>query len=104
VGHGELDRIDADAASARVSRVLVAPEIRGKGVGTSIVKEILRKGFEQIHLHRIELQVWEINTAAVTCYINAGFTTEGLLRDARKMNGKYYNVYLMSILEDEWRR
>ncbi len=103
VGHVDLDNIDRKTHSARVGRVLVGPaELRGKGIGAEIMKAILRRGFEELDLHRIELRVWQINKQAIACYEKIGFAKEGLLRDARKINSKYYNVYIMSMLETEW--
>jgi RimJ/RimL family protein N-acetyltransferase len=69
-----------------------------------MMQEILRFGFENLSLHRIDLLVFDFNTTAIHCYERVGFKKEGMLREARKVEDKYWNVCLMSMLEDEWRR
>jgi len=54
-------------------------------------------------LHRIDLVVFDFNQAAIACYEKAGFVREGHIREARRMGDGYWSLYLMSMLEDEWR-
>jgi RimJ/RimL family protein N-acetyltransferase len=103
VGHIELSLIDHVHRSAHVSRVLVAPAWRGKGIGRQLIREILRVGFEELHLHRIDLGVFDFNHSAIRCYEQAGFVREGLLRECRKVGDRYWNLVRMSILEQEYR-
>lgn len=103
VGHITIGRIERDNRSGRVGRVLLSPSARGKGIGTEMMKCVLRVGFEELRLHRISLGVFDFNHSAVQCYRKAGFKQEGLLRDARKYRDQYWNLIEMSILEDEWK-
>lgn len=104
VGHIELAGIDRENGSARVVRVLVGPkEIRGRGIGTQMMQAVLRIGFGQLGLHRIDLFVFDFNHSAIACYERVGFRKEGLLRQTLRVGEQYWNVYLMSILEPEWR-
>lgn len=104
VGHGSLSRIDRKNKSARISRLLVGdPEVRGKGYGRQIMQELLRIGFDTLKMHRITLAVYDYNVSAIALYESCGFSKEGLMRDSSLLDGKYYSVYEMSILEDEWR-
>lgn len=59
-------------------------------------------GFTELGLHRIDLIVFDFNVSAIKCYEKAGFKTEGLKRDIRKMGDEFWSAYEMSILEDEW--
>jgi RimJ/RimL family protein N-acetyltransferase len=103
VGHIELARINRENGSARVVRVLVGPrELRGRGTGTQMMREILRIGFLELGLHRIDLFVFDFNQNAIACYERVGFRKEGLLRQTLRVGDQYWNVYLMSILEPEW--
>lgn len=104
VGHIELDAIDRRNRSARMSRVLITDAWRGRGAGRAMVQALLELGFDDLGLHRIDLVVFDFNVAAIACYENAGFVREGHIRDARRMGDGYWSLYLMSILEDEWRK
>jgi RimJ/RimL family protein N-acetyltransferase len=104
VGYIELNRLDRENRSAVLSRVLVGPnELRGQGIGLEMVRRVLRIGFEEYHLHRIELAVYCQNSGAVRCYEKAGFRKEGVSRDRTLLGSTYLSEYRMAILEDEWR-
>lgn len=104
VGHIELNNIDYRNKAAMLSKVLVGePKLRGKGVGEAMVNQLMRIAFEDLKLHRVDLRVFDFNHSAVNCYLRCGFQKEGLIRDFRKVGDQYWNSYIMSILEDEWR-
>ncbi|WP_322908020.1 GNAT family N-acetyltransferase [Paenibacillus campi] len=103
MGHMALGRIDRQNRSARLSRVLVGDaNARGKGYGRQMVMEGLRIGFEALGLHRITLAVFDYNEQAAGLYESCGFRKEGLHRDTALVDGTYYSVYEMAILEQEW--
>ncbi|MCC7358167.1 MAG: GNAT family N-acetyltransferase [Anaerolineales bacterium] len=102
VGHIELSQVDRRQRSATLARVLVAPEARGRGIGRRMVTAALAVGFDQLGLHRIDLNVFDFNTAALACYERVGFVTEGRRRDARRVGDAWRSVITMSMLEDEW--
>ncbi|MCB2291356.1 GNAT family N-acetyltransferase [Clostridium sp. CS001] len=49
------------------------------------------------------LGIDRVNLSAIDCYKKAGFTTEGTLRECRRINGQYWSLMNMSILEEEYR-
>jgi len=105
VGVVSLGRIDRVNNSARVGFVLIGEKtFRGKGLAGLAVAEVLRIGFAEEHLHKITLGVFDYNIPAVRCYAGLGFQREGLLRDQVQLDGTYYNLIEMSILEHEWRK
>lgn len=102
IGHGEINRIDATNKSARLCRILIADKgDRNKGYGSLIIKELLKIGFSDLNLHRIDLGVFDFNVSAIKCYENCGFIKEGLLRDSFVINNEFYSVYNMSILRND---
>lgn len=103
IGHISLGRIDRKNKSARVGKVLVGNKnARGKGIGQQMITEILKIAFDELHLHRVSLGVFDFNVSAITCYEKAGFIKEGLLRDSSKNGNEYWSQWEMSILENEW--
>ncbi|MED4202913.1 GNAT family protein [Neobacillus mesonae] len=104
IGHISLGRIDRKHKSARIGKVLIGDQsVRGKGIGQQMINGILSIAFDELHLHRVSLGVFDFNTSAITCYEKAGFIKEGLLRDSSKNVDEYWNQWEMSILENEWR-
>lgn len=103
VGHIQLLGIDRKNMSARIGRVLVGEkEFRGKGIGLQMVNSILDIAFNEMNLHRIDLGVFDFNKSAIACYQKAGFIIEGKLRECRKIDGQYWSLLNMSILEEEY--
>lgn len=99
IGHAELNNIDLENKNARICRILIgSPEKRNKGYGKLIIDELIRIGFHELKLHRLDLGVFDFNKPAIKCYLNCGFEIEGLLRESFKMDNIYWSVYNMSII------
>jgi RimJ/RimL family protein N-acetyltransferase len=102
VGHISLGGISERNRSGRISRVLVA-EGKGRGYCAKMVRALLQIGFERLHLHRIDLGVYDFNHAAIRCYKKCGLRIDGVMRDVLRHDDHYWSLVEMSILEDEWR-
>jgi RimJ/RimL family protein N-acetyltransferase len=101
VGHISLGGISEQNRSGRISRVLVA-EGKGRGYCAAMMRALLQIGFEQLHLHRIDLGVYDFNHAAIRCYKRCGLQVDGVLRDVVRHDDEYWSLTEMSILEHEW--
>ena len=75
----------------------VHPDYRGRGIGGRLLAATLAAA-ERRGLERIELQVLESNEIAIRLYKRFGFEQEGILRNARKLDGRYENKITMSLL------
>jgi RimJ/RimL family protein N-acetyltransferase len=73
-----------------------------QGFGTESVRLLCQHGFNTLNLHRILLRVLETNPRAIRAYEKAGFTHEGRQRQAEFRNGKYIDMLVMSILQNEF--
>ena len=104
VGHISLGGISRKNSAARISRVLVGNNTaRRRGICQGMMKALLRIGFEDLGLHRIDLGVYDFNHAAIGCYQKAGMQQEGLSRDILKYENEYWSLIEMSMLDHEWR-
>jgi RimJ/RimL family protein N-acetyltransferase len=103
LGHIELTELDRAQGSVYLVRVLVDPDRRANGIGEAMVRKALEMAFGYLRLHRVSLRVFESNAAAIACYEKVRFTTEGVLRHAGRLNGRYHNALVMSMLSEEWR-
>jgi ribosomal protein S18 acetylase RimI-like enzyme len=87
-------------AHAGVLGVGVLSEFRGQGVGKALIVAAIEKA-KAIGLTRIELVVREENMRAITLYEHVGFAVEGLKRHSTRIEGRYYNDFLMALLLPE---
>lgn|GEM_PF-928583 len=103
VGHAMLS-LRPDHGIGLISRVLVAPQRRGRGVGQALMQELTRIGFDELGLHRLQLGVYDFNAAAIALYQSLGFSIEGRLRDSTKSSNGYWSSYVMALLASDYRR
>ena len=75
---------------------------RNRGIGTFAVSEMLKHGFGDMNLNRIELEVLASNSRAIHLYHKLGFSEEGLKRQAAYKEGSYVDVICMALLREEW--
>ena len=105
VGHIELNAVSREHSCATLCRVLVGkPRARGRGLGQAMVERALEVAFDQLGLHRVDLNVHDQNVVAIACYERVGFRREGLLREARRFGDERWSLVHMSILAPEWRK
>lgn len=103
IGTIELRQIDEDKKIGKVCRFLIGEEnVRGKGIGTEVLREILRIGFEDLKFKKIILGVFDFNKNAIKCYENVGFIKVKFIKNARKSSNGYWNLYEMAVSKDEW--
>lgn len=103
IGESVINEIDWKLRSANFRVGLYHTAERGKGIGTWVAEVTRDFAFEQLKLHRLELDVFSFNPRAEKTYLKAGFKREGVLRDAVMDGGQYADDILMAILEDDWR-
>ena len=79
----------------------VAAGWRGRGVGSALVEAAVGWA-RRAGAHKVALQVWPHNRAALALYRKFGFAEEGVLRrHYRRRNGELWDAVLMGRLLDE---
>jgi len=101
VGEVVLHDWDPQARSCTF-RTLIGPRGRGRGLGTEATRLIVGHGFEQLGLHRIQLEAYGHNHRALRVYEKVGFVVEGVRREAAFRDGAWVDEVLMALLDREW--
>ena len=97
---GTIELVERDKINriGRVSRFLIGEEkYRGNGIGTEVLKKVVKIGFEEFRFKEITLGVFECNLAAIKCYEKTGFKKEKFIEKAKKSSLGYWNLYEMKI-------
>jgi ribosomal-protein-serine acetyltransferase len=81
----------------------VGKEFEGKGVVTKSCKKIVSLGFAKLHLNRIEIKCGTLNYKSQAIPERLNFKKEGIIRQAELLNGKFIDLFLYSLLKEEWR-
>jgi ribosomal-protein-serine acetyltransferase len=63
---------------------------------------MLDYGFKDLGLNRIEIKCAVENLKSARVPEKLNFTKEGILRQAELLNGKFVDLYLFSLLKNEW--
>jgi RimJ/RimL family protein N-acetyltransferase len=96
VGHIEISMIWPHL-SCRLSRILVAPDGRGRGIGAAMVARAATVAFEVHCVDRIDLGVAADNAAAIACYRKQGFVHVGTWPRAILIEMGTIDVYWMTL-------
>lgn len=102
LGNCSLKSPDWRSRWSEVGIVIGDREQWGKGYGTDAMQILLRYGFLELNLHRIELNTASYNPRGIRSYEKSGFKTEVILRQAIYRDGTYHDKLTMAILRDEW--
>ncbi len=91
-----------DANSAEIGYVLNR-FYWGMGVAPEAVRAVLRFGFLELRLHRIEAHYMIGNDRSRRVMEKVGMTYEGTQRDSLFVKGRYVSVGVCAVLENEFR-
>ena len=94
-----VGQLGMDVASYGVADfgMLVAEGWRGRGVGSALLRAAIERA-RQAGAHKVALQVWPHNAAAIALYEKLGFQREGLLRrHYRRRNGELWDAVIMGL-------
>ncbi len=103
LGSTSLMNVDGKNRSATFGIAIADPAARGKHYGLEATELLLRYGFEELNLHRVQLFAFAFNGRAIAMYRRAGFRVEGRKRESLFRDGRYHDEIVMSILEEEYR-
>ncbi|MFE9010161.1 GNAT family N-acetyltransferase [Streptomyces cyaneofuscatus] len=82
--------------------VMLAPEARGRGLGTAATRLVLDYAFHITNLRMVWLKVLAPNKAGLRAYEKAGFRTAGTLREAGHWLGTVCDEILMDTLAGDF--
>jgi len=102
IGTCGFTRFDLTNNSAEIGYVL-NPAYHGKGYATEAAREVMRFGFDDLKLHRIEARHMLGNDASHKVMEKLGMTEEGTFRESYYVKREYRTVTVCAILESEYR-
>ncbi|MBA7513089.1 hypothetical protein ES705_05099 [subsurface metagenome] len=81
----------------------LSPDNWGQGYATEIAKTLVKLGFEDLKLHKVEAGVATENVRSIGVLEKAGMTREGLRRKILPIRGVWKDNYHYAIVEDDSR-
>jgi ribosomal-protein-serine acetyltransferase len=74
----------------------------GKGIITKSCKAIINYAYNTLDLNRIEIKCATGNNKSRSIPEKLGFTKEGILREGELINNTFIDLYIFSMLKNEW--
>ena len=102
IGSVGFHYVNPENRKATLGIMIGDKEFWSKGYGTDAMLTLLRFGFDEMNLRRIDLSVDADNARAIACYRKCGFVEEGRLREHRYSRGAYRDQLWMGILREEF--
>jgi len=100
IGHAEIHLTEF---SAYLGRILIGNgQLRGKGLGQEIIKQLLDYCFNNLNQNNIELNVFEWNINAIKCYEKVGFIINPDKILEREINGEKWIALNMTLDRQKW--
>lgn len=78
--------------------VVVAKKYQGNGIGTALISQVIDWVKGNGITTRMSLEVRADNVKAVGIYLRFGFVVEGCKKNSTRLNGRYYDDYIMGMM------
>lgn len=88
--------------SAGIDLFIGEPDARDRGLGTEVIRTLLRYLFETRGVSRVVIDPEPSNHRAIRAYEKAGFRLDGVIRRHMKIDDRWADAAFMTILDEEW--
>ena len=102
VGYIIMAGLDQAHHSIEFRRMVVTE--KGKGYGREALRMVKKMAFDDLHAHRLWLDVKDFNLRAIKLYESEGFVAEGTLRECIKRGDRFDSLMVFSILQNEYQK
>ncbi len=103
IGNVGLHNIDHLHRTCIIGILIGNKEYWGKGYGPEAMRLLLGFAFDYLNMHSVKLMVYDFNERGYASYKKLGFKEAGRWRDGVLREGRYHDVIMMDILEEEFR-
>ena len=104
IGGTGLHHIDWSSRRATSGIVIGDKAVWGQGYGSEVMTVRTQFVFDQLGLHRIESECFADNQASARCLEKAGYKQEGIARKKYWRSGRWHDMLLWAILEEDYHR
>ena len=104
IGNITLTNIHPIFRSAEISVMIGDHTEQGKGYGQEAIKLLTDHAFRKMNMNRIGAGTAANNWSSIGAFKAAGYTEEGVKRQAYYIDGDYQDIVLLSILKTDWRK
>lgn len=74
------------------------------GYGDEALNLLMKYAFDQLNMHKLWTELYEFDTKKINFYEKYKFKRDAVLRDNCFEDGRYWNSYIYSLIQDEFFR
>ena len=89
---------------AYLHAIMLEPRFRGRGLATAATRLLMRHLVFDLDYHRVQLEVYAFNDAALRHFERAGFVREGVRRKAYRRHGGWVDGINYGIVREDLER
>lgn len=104
IGNIGLSAINYLFRSAEIGIIIGEADCWGQGYAVEAIALLTGHCFTRINLHRLAAGAVDKNIGSIKAFEKAGFTREGISRQAYFCEGNYHDCVNLSLLYSEWLR
>ncbi|HNT23103.1 MAG TPA: GNAT family protein [Anaerolineales bacterium] len=103
IGYLSITSLDLRNRKAELGIIIGRKDLWNQGYAREAIRLGLEHLFFQLNLRRVHAYVLEEHESSLALFRRSGFIQEGILRDNVFKNGRFHNMVVLSILEDEFK-
>ena len=100
-GTMRFERANRRSRIADLGGLAVHPDFRGAKIADTAARRFQRHLFDDLGFHRVQMEIYGFNERAMRHAERAGFTREGVRRQAYWRNDEWVDGVLYGMLDDE---
>lgn len=77
--------------------------IDNKGIAEESCRILFDYGFSELSLNKIWTEIYEFDSKKYDLYCKLGFQKDGFLREQYYYDGRWWNSYILSLLQKDWK-
>ncbi len=97
VGHAQVISLDPRTGVARLGRIVIAPEHRGRGLVDPMLGLVIAEAFAEPSTTRVDLGVYTWNITAIKAYQRLGFRAGAVRHAATTIGAEQWDAQEMSL-------
>jgi RimJ/RimL family protein N-acetyltransferase len=102
IGIVGLDEINWVSRNANLFALIGEPEHWGKGIAVEACALVIKYGFTELNLNKIEAGIFSPNERSLRAAEKLGFEKEAIIREEIYIDGKYLDNHRFSLFKREW--
>lgn len=96
-----FSRVNTRSRIAQLYGVMLHPDFRGRGLASQATRLFARHLLAELEFHRVQLECYGFNDRAIRHFERAGFTREGVKRQAYWRHDEWVDGVLFGLVQED---